>query len=301
MEPEPEPEPEPHGLVVVEWNGISGGTTNVTVHCFNPKTNESTILSTFQFSENRDLGGYYFFSSANTSIIRNSIDRSFFSDDFSKLSMCKILADSNGNHAGWLDTNGNFFDVTEALGLQAKSDFDDPVSHYPLGFSNGFFGFADAVKTNNTYNTTCYYVPVDNIVFESIQEGNVKEIRQPDGGELMRNTMGSQRTISDWIDDTHCIVNHYYTTRQDMVDSEIVDLVNQTVTKYIPGDSRSNWNGMVSPDGAQIAFLSKTGNRHIYDGDIIDLYIVPISGGDPVKVTQHSFNLGRTSFLIDWI
>ena len=54
----------------------------------------------------------------------------------------------------------------------------------------------------------------------------------------------------------------------------------EEVEEYIPGESRFNWNGVVSSDGTQIAFLSTprqgTGSPQ--------LYVMPTNGGDPVAV-----------------
>ena len=60
----------------------------------------------------------------------------------------------------------------------------------------------------------------------------------------------------------------------------IVEAGTEEVEEYIPGESRFNWNGVVSSDGTQIAFLSTprqgTGSPQ--------LYVMPTNGGDPVAV-----------------
>lgn len=106
------------------------------------------------------------------------------------------------------------------------------------------------------------------------------------------------------------MLNDGYVVGYKDIDSFIVDTAAQNVTEYIPGNSRNNWNGILSPDGTKIAFMSAP--RGIYSPAYFpetDIYIIPIEGGDPVKVTGHSFSLGREAYaehtktcvLIDWI
>lgn len=60
----------------------------------------------------------------------------------------KVFSSNSEVHAGWIDADGNFFDVIEALGLQSKSDFDEPVKYYAAGFADGHFCYYD--KTTET-------------------------------------------------------------------------------------------------------------------------------------------------------
>lgn len=67
----------------------------------------------------------------------------------------------------------------------------------------------------------------------------------------------------------------------------IFDIVNQTPTEYIPGESRYNWDGRISPDGTQIAFVSTP----MKGNESPDIFIIPISGGEPVRVVERDFML----------
>ena len=301
-EPIPTPEPELHGLVIVE--GYAGAypsyAANTTVYCLDLETGEKSAISRFDYIDSTLQGNSgdtekYEYRSAGISLA------SEFSDDFSLLAKSKYCAERGEWHAGWIDTSGNFFDVTEALGQQAKSDFDPAVDYRARGFSNGCFEFS-----KGAFDCDYFYVPLDNIVPEAVKEGTLFSVdglfEKRQGGLYFGEFRASD--ITSWIDDTHCIINRFY--KKDYtgwIDSVILDTENLTTTSYVPGDSTSNWNGVVSPDGTKIAFMACRGAApSIYDDKNIDVYIIPIEGGDPVKVTDHPYNLDEiTGTLIGWI
>lgn len=301
-EPTPTPEPELHGLLIVEHNAIVAETNQCIVRCLNPETGEAEEIFRFgPFGGQND--GYYM---PGVSAWNGSFIRAIFSEDFSKIICAKQFSNGGGRHAGWIDTEGNFFDVTEALGLQAKSDFEEPASYSPIGFCNGLFGFVEAKREspNSLYVYTDYYVPLDNISPEAIQKGDVRAVGHPfDENEgLLKNAFGGRKytpaDVTSWIDGTHCIVT-YREAIFGRLDSFIVDVTAQTESVYIPGNSRDNWSGIISPDGTKIAFLSVL--RPTASG-AKGIYIVPVNGGDPVKVNcsfDQDIDIGWA--LIDWI
>lgn len=268
----------PEGLIVWEQTnpGVVGSSVGNTVYCLNPETGETTTISNLTYQNGVDLGGYYL-----TAARYGFLGGYCFSDDYSKLMLDKVFSSNSEVHAGWVDADGNFFDVIEALGLQSKSDFDEPVKYYAAGFADGHFCYYD--KTTETY----YYVPVDNISSSTVQVGKFSNL-----DKIPESRQFSARNVTSWIDDTHCIVNNSYKRQGvgDWVDSVIFDTDTQTTTEYVPGDSRMSWNGVISPDETQIAFMSAPFSYGVNDS--IDIYIIPTNGGDPVKVGGHSLQLG---------
>lgn len=285
-EPEPEPQPEPKGLVILDSTIVKGNANTqegCTIYCLDPDTGESTVIADFNCKIGFDLGEYFYYLpfSANTYS---------FSEDYTKIAVTKRFKKNGENHAGWLDQSGNFFDVTEALGQQSKSDFDDPVDYIAVGFSNGCFGFSQILTGSNTTNQ--YYIPVDNVVSAALQTGDVRQKDHPyneEGALLMGQYSGEvyPNDVTSWIDATHAVVNK---VEYSVYSSWIVDTAAQTLSAYVPGDSRENWNGRVSPDGTQIAFLSAP--KGVYRPEV-DLYIISVNGGDPVKVEGHPFLFAR--------
>lgn len=162
--------------------------------------------------------------------------------------------------------------MIEALGLKSKSDFDEPVKCYAAGFTDGCFCYYD--KLTETY----YHVPVDNITPPAVQIGKPSKL-----DSIPESRQFSARDVTSWIDATHCLINYSYTRSGvgDWVDSVIFDVESQATTEYVPGDSRLSWNGVVNPDGTQIAFMSAPFSYGVSDSN--DIYIIPVGGGDSVN------------------
>ena len=92
------------------------------------------------------------------------------------------------------------------------------------------------------------------------------------------------------------------------MNSTIIDLSTGEETYYIPGKSRWNWGGVLSPDGNSIAFVSRARTDAMFCE--VGLYTVPFSGGDPQKVelpsdvlsigSNYSDNTSHYCTLLDW-
>ena len=113
------------------------GPKGVWVFCFNRDTHEETLIADFWIPY-KDASRDMYYSSA----IGATVNRWSFSKDYTRLSDQKIFAANNERHAGWQNVDGSFADVTENLGQQSKSDFEDPVYYRGLGFAGENFGFA---------------------------------------------------------------------------------------------------------------------------------------------------------------
>lgn len=300
----PELEPEPEGLIVLELGSSVGrDEMTFTVHCMDPDTKEESIFSEFTYSVLENAEGYRYQEGAEglLSLFLFQGGRYRFSDDFDKMALDKRFPGSGETHAGWLDDNGNYFDVTEALGLQSKSDFDDPAKYVSAGFMNGYFAYFQPTSKDGLRGEY-YYVPVDNVTPAAVQKGDIPDRNgNPIVGEFISGRFGP-RDITSWIDDTHYIANEDVGSITRVVNSFIYDTENQNRTYYVPGNSRMSWNGVVSPDGTQIAFLSTPTSNTTHRP--ADLYIIPINGGDPVKVENYPFEFGEylsgPCQLIDW-
>lgn len=245
--------------------------------------------------------------------------RHWFNHDFSKMAVTRYLS-TGSQHAGWVDSNGNFFDVTEALGMQSQSDFDDPVKFSSIGFSEdgAYFSFSKHIDVEgSTYGETIhYYIPVSDVSQDAVAEGVMIQNSAPfpyeSGFIVAGDHYGGLYTyyeVTDWIDSHTCIAN----VESPSETSLIIDVDTDERTEYIPGTSRSNWNGVLSPDGTKVAFTSSP----LSGAQNPSIYIVPLSGGEPIKIecnfyladaytcreTKDFFHLRNEkycSMLIDW-
>lgn len=253
-----------------------------------------------------------------------------FSADLSKMT-AKLTLEDGSEHVGWIDEKGNFTDVSQMVTPDA-GDFGALTKHSnPCFGPDNYFYFRDLTNATtsgwSTKGAQIKRVPLDNLTISAVE--TIVEDDQsptyaiyflPDGSvdpesgyweyydEVMTYPArcgGMSNHLTDWISENEGIGAHvidqapvtymiYKYTLNGIKDadkwySERIPLV-PSVT------GRSNWNPILSPDKSQVAFLSKltTGtDTSPY------LYIVPVDGGDPVKVpTDYTFD--NAAYLLTW-
>ena len=265
------------GIVAMVHQTVpSTASSDVQIFSIDPQTGVQKIIAEWRLenpaSKNTDTPKFYLPDKSR--VYGNS--RDWLSSDLTKLSITAVL-DNNERHAGWVDYEGNFFDVTSSVGGVKESSFSNPgpVIQGALGFDGEelvfyeeFLGDADATKY--------YYVPIDNV-----SEGAVREAGEDDWyyNEAITSTVGNNFYPTSWIDETTCIADVYDHVGRPR--SVYVNTVTKEKTGYLPDAERYNWSGILSPDGSTIAFLSVS---KASDG-IVELYKMPISGGEPTKLT----------------
>ncbi len=266
------------GIIVVQnyFYHADDGISNIFVYSIesiNPATGESAKIAEFSINRPHNVTSseFYYLTPIIGLNNRFGYDRRFFSNDFSKMAATKVFNDKNETHAGWIDQSGEFFDVTEALGEQS-SDFGDPVTYGAIGFTeDNLFVYSNNPSPSYMYwhNDDFRYVSPDS---NKSQEGNPLE-------GLCQIIDGNNRfyCISDRIDEGTFLVDGY---EGDFCGSMLYNPKSHESSEYIPGTSRSNWSGVCSPDGSQIAFLSmpKEGNSNP------EIFIIPFEGGEPEKL-----------------
>lgn len=266
------------GIIAVQnyFYHADDGVSNIfvySVQAVNPNTGESTKIAEFSVRRPHNVTSseFYYLTPIIGLNNRFGYDRRFFSNDFSKMAATKVFNDKNETHAGWIDQSGEFFDVTEALGEQS-SDFGDPVTYGAIGFTeDNLFVYSNNPSPSYMYwhNDDFRYVSPDS---NKSQEGNPLE-------GLCQIIDGNNRfyCISDRIDEGTFLVDGY---EGDFCGSMLYNPKSHESSEYIPGTSRSNWSGVSSPDGSQIAFLSmpKEGNSNP------EIFIIPFEGGEPEKL-----------------
>lgn len=221
--------------------------------------------------------------------------REWFTSDYSKVAVSRLDTQSGQTSVGWIDTNGDFFDASEALGQLDRGDFDDPVTYRAVGFTDdGFFVYKQVTGSGLDSRISYHYVPVDNVDPSAIQDG--VPLPGYDEDKL------AKITVSDYIGGSRYLIN-----TSDGV-SQIFDMATGEKTAYVPGTARFSWHAVLSPDGSQVAFMSQPKS-----GLEKDIYIMPLEGGDPVKVPTDSFSLSnqhtcesgrgysdQCTMLVDW-
>ncbi len=267
------------------------------ISCVNIETGESTVIAEFNFVlGSKDQVVY-------SPAARYSVTcQNWFSYDYSKIAVTRQNLQTGEVCAGWIDVGGNFFNVSETLGQLGHGDFDDPVMYAAIGFTDdGLFVYKQTNSSGLDSQGSYHYVPVDNISPAAIQDGCPIPGSDDNGSP---NPM----KLTDCIDESTLLINTSEGFTGENAVSKIYNLETGEETVYVPGTSRMSWNGVLSPDGSQVAFMSRPKN-----GTEIDIYTMPLGGGDPVKVSTDGFSLsywkecengydydGQVTMLVGW-
>lgn len=270
------------GIVVAQgsWQGLS--TFQFTIFAINPETGASRRLNQFTYNNLQEFDTDHIQPPWRLGIALFGNWSDNFSSDYTKVVATKTFVGSGEKHAGWLDANGNFFDVTAALGEQAQNDFDEPAMYYGVGFQNDIF-----IYVSSDYKT--YY----GVTMDNITPGASWEIDTTD--KLLALDYHTWSWLGDyrptcWIDDDRVLVEEIQ-NRQGDKRCRIATVSAQTLDVYLPGDdTHSNWSAIASPDGDSVAFFSQR-----LGGEDINMYIASISGDNPIKLETDftpSFTMG---------
>ena len=272
----------PEGLIFMSVNSSDTYRKVITIIAINPDTGDPQTISEFWYGRTVEDGvvveeyytpegdvitpgkGYY------------STRREWFNDDYTRMAITRYDYSNSESCAGWLGTDGNFFDVTDTLGMNAKNDFDTPARQIATGFSeDGYFSYMSLAGEGVNAYREYYHVPISSFTTDSVQAG----IALAGVGEDF--VYHNSARFSDW---------DRYTGRfllnTDEGISRLCDDVTDGGMSYVPGNNRLSWNGVFSPDGNSVAFMSKPKT-----GGSVDVYIMSLNGGDPVKVDVGNLQL----------
>lgn len=204
------------------------------------------------------------------------LPRLIFNGDYTKMGVTRWDEADRLEHAGWLDENSEFHDV-QVLLFGPPDDFADPVAYEALGFTpDGLF-----VYREKDHPDMVYYVDSNNPT-ERFEGDPITEQYLRGMVDLSRLYGGF--VFNDWVDDDKFIA----TTNDDMDISQLYSGSGQKSypvimsvsdpgyrETFIPDSERSNYGGVISPDGANVAFAS------IDSSGRPSLFIVPRDGSAP--------------------
>lgn len=273
----------PKGLILLTGEDVEHGKDWV-ISCIDPVTGDYQEIARINMHKSQE--GEYVINSSGNGFIGDKL----ISNDFSKLKISRCCSHNNESHAGWIDINGDFYDVTTILGFQSENDFAERVNCHSIGFMDEYFVFSCEKDDGSEY----YSVPINDVSTDAMIKGlppGVNEVHV--------------RGVTDWIDENTYITN-YRDSHNGHETSFIGKVDSEEQNFYIPENNRTNWNGFISPDGTQIAFMSSLG-----EGET-GIYVVSVDGGEPVEVPidadislahkseSEFFLMYQKSLLIDW-
>lgn len=247
-------------------------TQSCTIEIINidPNTGDQRLISDFYLERSSDNDEIYKWADTRYNM------RGWFSDDFTKMAINKYYSGAsssygNEDHAGWIDTDGYFTDVTGACMVKEDDGFFDTslTQHGAIGFNDGQFMFFDT-STGDVYCSTVVDPP-------EITMG------QPSNDGIMNllNQLTYRRRLTYQISPNACIVDYFETSNSPT--SYIIDPATGETTYYIPEADRNNWSGILSPDGDTVAFLSTSKAQ-----GTVQLYTMSMSERNPTAVPLKS-------------
>ena len=277
------------GIVLMSVETTGSG-KKVQLTCINPETGDQEDFLSFSVSSPYEIAAMPIMWAAMPLFEGSMCGR--FSSDFTKIAATRSLTDSTEKHAGWIDATGNFFDVTVALGLEARSNFADPPAYEAIGFTpNDELVYVDWGQSSGVF----YAVPMDNLSLENVKElGTWEAMAVAFGapanmGPVLHSAWDekNQFVISDQIDDAHYIATFGESYNEGAKPKSAIVAFGSDNSfsreEYTPEASRYTWSGKLSPDGAQIAFLSCS-SEATYNDKPTELFIGSVDGDEPIKV-----------------
>ncbi len=282
------------GIIMGEWG--FDGQNRFNIKSIDPESGNATDISTFSFrstsyTENA-TGNNFWYLYPQIFIMGKASLKGTFSQDYKYMALTKRYGTWE-EHAGFIDESGTFYDVTKATN-SVRSEFEEPIKQVAIGFTDdNRFIFAEGSETANQITD---YSKFDIYEFkvEMTSDGKMRNNeKKPFSG--LNNLLGNDWTwldrncaVTDWVDSDMCVIdypadNSKYTIHRNLIKWEIHLLNTETDddTMLVSGQARTNWSGVVSPDGEKIAFLSAPYNT----GDA-SVYYVSTEGGDPVKICE---------------
>lgn len=285
---------------------------DINVYSINSENGNKTAVSSFSFGFSMiyNSSGRSFYNFFPAQAYSAAPLNGFFSSDYKFLAITRCYQGTAEFQAGFIDETGAFWDVADIM--PPKSDFDEPVSYKAIGFTDDdCFIFAEIPYTPSLFVS-------GEMDFDS--EYKIYQVKVELGKGMLKNTvtpfydldnmMGHnwdwlERNceVTDWIDKNTCIVNYPEKYRLDFKDGTRKDvsqwgiyLFNNNTKESIPlvsSTARTNWSGVVSPDGQNVAFLSAPST----DGNA-SIYYTSVNGGEPKKIYD-SISVGRSSISLN--
>lgn len=295
----------PHGLILVAQNkrrSVQNLDTVVQVYVIDPVTGTQTLWSQFaRPNPNIQIGHTLY---GNT--------RSQLSRDYTKLAASYPEARTGEfgqpvSHAGWINQNGEFFDVSVALGL------DDTGT---IGFSetDDYFYFKTHDKTRLPNGRLAVDIVICRGTVEEIQNGKYHRFAVGDdkisyhenyldytynkdlfgGIELIYSGayVSWELPATDYAEPSKNIFIADYHPHPDFPyfpikgsTSVLFDSTTGTLVHYLPDgyntDGKSEWGGVLSPDGTTVAYLTAPGTSGNISLEFVDISQFFASGFNP--------------------
>lgn len=256
--PEEQTFPEYDGLIIERVysrrNSNTGYHFTVDLTCLDIDTGTSQSVSVFDFDvAHKGIQDGYIMPASMT-LGGQVNNRDLFSEHYDKIALGRFSDDTETISAGWMDRNGNFFDVSGTLGLKPEYG----IGFKAIGFCGDYFVFGEYKNTN--IGTNYCYVPVSDLREENIVAIEQGIVNNPYLALSGKFHVGDPPKIT-WVGQNLAF--------GDMSNGRIAIGEESQMIEFKPANANCR-NGIGSPDETQLAFLQKDEN------DIYGLYVTEI-------------------------
>lgn len=263
------------GIIICGREPLTGGGSRYTLWSVDPNNGVTSLVNSFIGGKSPDGAFGY---SVQEFITGNMCE--IFSADLTKMAVTKTVFSTGETHAGWLDVNGNFFDVNESVGDTRQSEFEESDSFLAIGFT-----------------------PERQFVYQKGDESRYVNIDLP-GEYHAGNPVDDLYGIEEYTLYTDYLVDGKYLVDYND-ESVIYNSVSRERVPYVPGDNMVTRSAVASPDQQKIAFIATLRERPAGSIQQDFCYIIPVDGSSyPTKIEFDNEALSDASSIyisiIDW-
>lgn len=261
---------------------------SVTVGSVNPGSGKFTRL--FQFRSD---------NASNTCLVSKSDSRQIryrMSADGALFAAVRQI--NNDTHAGWVDRNGKFTDVTAAM-LGAGNEFAGKVSQEPEIFDGiGNYYYRD-FETDKVWMTPIAQPGSARLAASDRALGLYPGENPDHNGQLLLGQGECVERADDWLDESTYIYQAGL-RRESVMGGMLYRSASRgarctsdaDATEMIPWTGREVSRPVAAPDGKQLAFVSTKGSE-------TELFVLDVSSTAPKRLTVTGINL-PDAVLADW-
>lgn len=235
----------------------------VSLTCLDIDSGTSDSVSDFDFNLAKDgVSGYIIPSSPR--LVGEIANREMFNDNYGRMILDKYSAETGLRTAGWMDKNGDFFDVIDYLGLESEYE----IGYSAVGFLNDYFVFGEYI---HGARLQFYSVPISDMSIE-----NVIQSSNPYAERGLGSKVSWINENEDWV---------FLNVGSGTTSEWSIDIFAETgIYRYKPENYGCQF-GIGSPDGTQFACLVCTDEEQY----LFEIYIVnmeDLSFAKSVEITD---------------
>lgn len=224
------------------------------IYLMNSRTGKSHVLAEFTCPPGQSI-------ITMTGVYGNL--RDLFTPDWTKMAATAYV--DGLAHAGWIDQDSNFTDVTEALGLESRRDDSGYTDYSAVGFDRQLFYYRQrsTVGSATDGDWKFYAVNIHELQPESVIAVDAKDPYVYFWENAYQGTQSWSQTVQDQMRPSAVINQRYILSDygDGLLTGNQRNFVITTPEYAIPvfeDETVATWSPVLSPDGRSIGYLSRS-------------------------------------------